>query len=69
MKNSLYLFGAVLILATTVSCSKEEPVKKNYYGVTPENQGVPKEAYYTFAGAILFLAVLLAWLWKKIKKS
>ncbi len=71
MKKEIYLFGAVLVLTSTLtlSCTKQEQPKKNYYGVTPENQGVSQAAYYTFAGLIIALAVFLAWGWKKIKKG
>lgn len=69
MKKSLYLVGTVLIFASTFSCSTQEQPKKNYYGVTPsEAQGVSKQAYFTFAVLIIFLAILLAFGWKKIKK-
>lgn len=69
MKKSFYLVGTVLILASTFSCSTQEQPKKNYYGVIPsETQGVSQQAYYTFAGLIIILAILLAMAWKKIKK-
>jgi len=69
MKKSLYLFGAILITSSVLmlSCSKPEEPKQNFYGVTPENHGTPKAAYYTFAGLIILLAIGLALLIKKIK--
>ncbi len=72
MKKTFCLFGVTLMTATMlVSCSKEEVVEKpkNYFGTDPVGDGTPKEAYYAFFGAILFIVVLLAWGLKKMREG
>lgn len=70
MKKTLCLLGAVLVTSTvTISCSKQEDTPRNYYGVQPENNGTPKQAYYTLFGALIAFSIFLLVMLKKLKNK
>lgn len=66
-KNTLFILGAMAFAA----CSKieEQPVKKNYYGVDPGNNGTPTEAYYTLLVVIVVIVILVSWGINKMKSK
>lgn len=52
------------------SCSSETEVqKKNYYGVEPENHGVPKNAYIALFGTLFVLGGLIVYGVNKIRNN
>ncbi len=74
MKKNLLLFTATGVLMTSTvttftGCTKEEdaPVK-NYFGVEPEGNGTPKEAYYALFGGVVVVFILIVYGLKKIRK-
>lgn len=73
MKKNFLLFTTTGVLMSTVTtftgCAKQEkaPVK-NYFGVEPEGNGTPKEAYYALFGGVVIVFILIAYGLKKIRK-
>lgn len=68
MKKTLYLLGAITSTLVT-SCSKQEDTPRNYYGVQPENNTTPKEAFYALFVGFLLSGILLVWFLKKLKNK
>lgn len=71
MKKTLFLFGASILIGSSItSCSTEEVEQpKLNYGVAKQRNDTPKEAYYALFGAIVIIVFLIVWGLKKMSNK